>query len=217
MRLCAFLAARGPWNFTLTGESQGPRHQFSRKDRRQLVIDPGMNFDTMFEALGALSFRQAVWLFPLATALHFLEEAPQFPSWARMHAWPGYTRERWAQIHGAGMAYALAFSTLVSLSPDHLVVFLFFALCLSSIVFNTLFHASATAFFGVYCPGLITSLVIYPPLFWYLSRLAGHEGLLSSSLWLWALAVAGVIHVLDVAVSVFGVRLFDVERKGVRS
>ena len=176
-----------------------------------------MNVDTIFALLGALSFRQAVWLFPLATALHFLEEAPQFSNWARTHALPGYTRKRWARIHGIGLAYAIAFSALVSLFPSRLAVFLFFALCFSEILFNTLFHASATAFFGVYCPGLITALILYPPLFWFLSQIASHQGLLSSSVWLWALAIAGVIHTLDVAASVFGVKLLRIENKGVRA
>src|SRR5262245_6705430 len=57
----------------------------------------------------------------------------------------------------------------------------------------------------VYCPGLITALVLYPPLLWYLSSTAYHEGLLTRALGFRALAIAGVIHGIDVAVSVFGV------------
>jgi|SRR6516165_6135484 hypothetical protein len=164
-----------------------------------------MDVDRILELLRSLPFRQAVWLFPLATALHFLEEAPHFTDWATMYAWAGYTRARWKRVHGVGMIYAVAFSALVSLFPNRHIVFLFFALCFSESIFNSLFHTGATAIFGVYCPGLITALILYPPLFWYLNSMAYYEGLLTNSLGLLAFAVAGVIHTADVATSVFGV------------
>src|SRR5215470_18440318 len=88
---------------------------------------------------------------------------------------------------------------------NRVIVFSFFALCFSESIFNSLFHSGATAIFGVYCPGLITALILYPPLFWYLSRVAYHAGLLTDDLGLLAFAVARVIHTADVATSVFGV------------
>lgn len=103
------------------------------------------------------------------------------------------------------MVYAIAFSALVSLFPNRYIVFSFFALCFVESIFDSLFHAGATAFFGVYCPGLITALVLYPPLFWYLSSIAYREGLLTDVVGLLAFAIAGVIHAFDVATSVFGV------------
>ena len=65
----------------------------------------------------------------------------------------------------------------------------------------------ATAFPGEYCPGLITALVLYPPLFWYLSQITHREGLLTSTLGLVALLIAVVIHTVDVAMSVLGLKL----------
>ena len=172
------------------------RHRFGARSINRLV-----------ELLGALPFRQAVWLFPFATALHFLEEAPQFANWATKYALPSYTRQRWRRIHGLGMVFAIAFCALASIFPNRYVVFLFFALCLSESVLNGLFHVGATAFSGVYCPGLITSLVLYPPLFWYLSQIAYREGLLTNTLGLVAFLIAVVIHTVDVATSGFGVKL----------
>jgi len=55
----------------------------------------------------------------------------------------------------------------------------------------------------VYCPGLLTALTVYPPLYYFLSRLAYREGLLSSRAGLWALAVAGVFRVAEVSHNVF--------------
>jgi len=87
------------------------------------------------------------------------------------------------------------------------VVFLFFALCFSESVLNGLFHVGATAFSGGYCPGLITALVLYLPLFWYPSEIAYRERLLTNTLGLVAFLIAAVIHIMDVAASVFGVKL----------
>jgi hypothetical protein len=166
-----------------------------------------MDIDHPVELLRGLPFRQAVWLFPVATALHFLEEAPHFADWAGKYALPSYNRQRWGRIHGLGMAFAIAFCALASRFPNRAVVFLFFALCFSESVLNSLFHVGATAFSGVYCPGLITALVLYPPLFWYLSQIAYREGLLTNTLGVMAFLIAVVIHTVDVATSVFGVKL----------
>jgi hypothetical protein len=166
-----------------------------------------MNINRVFELLRALPFRQAVWLFPLATALHFLEEAPHFADWKGKYARPGYTHQRWRRIHGLGMVFAVAFCGLASMFLNRAVVFLFFALCFSESVLNGLFHVGATALSGVYCPGLITALVLYPPLFWYLSQVAYRESLLTNTLGVVAFLIAVLIHTVEVATSVFGVKL----------
>ncbi len=124
-----------------------------------------MDINHLVEFAGRFAFRQAVWLFPLATALHFLEEAPHFADWAGKYALTGYTHQRWRRIHGLGMVFAVAFCGLASMFPNRAVVFLFFALCFSESVLNGLFHVGATALSGVYCPDLITALVLYPPCF----------------------------------------------------
>ena len=80
------------------------------------------------------------------------------------------------------MVFALAFCGLASVFPNRAVASLFFALCFSESVLNGLFHVGATALSGVYCPGLITALVLYPPLFWYLSQVAYRGGLLTNTL-----------------------------------
>jgi len=105
------------------------------------------------------------------------------------------------------MVFAIAFCGLASMFPNRAAVFLFFALCFSKSVLNGLFHVGATAFSGVYCPGLITALVLYPPLFWYLSQVAYREGLLTNTVGAVAFLIAVAIHAVDVATSVFGVKL----------
>ena len=166
-----------------------------------------MDANRLVESLRGLLFHQAVWLFLLATALHFLEEAPHFVGWASKYAWHGYTHQRWRRIHGLGMVFTIAFCALASIFPNRYVAFLLFALCLSESVLNSLFHLGATVFSGVYCPGLITDLLVYPPLYWYLSQLAYREGLLTNTLGVVAFLIAVLIHTVDVATSVFGVKL----------
>jgi hypothetical protein len=166
-----------------------------------------MDANLLVESLRGLPFHHAVWLFPLATALHFLEEAPHFADWASKYAWRGYTHQLWRRIHGLGMVFTTAFCALASIFPNCYVVFLLFALCLSESVLNSLFHLGATAFSGVYCPGLITALLVYPPLYWYLSQLAYREGLLTNTLSVVAFLIAVFIHTVDVGTSVFGVNL----------
>jgi hypothetical protein len=172
-----------------------------------------MDINRVVELLRGLPFRQAVWLFPLATALHFLEEAPHFADWASKYASFGYTDQRWRRIHGLGMVFTIAFCALASMFPNRAVVFFFFAVCFSESVLNGLFHVGATAFSGVYCPGLITALVLYPPLFWHLSQLAYREGLLTNTLGVVAFLIAVVIHAVDVATSVCGVKPLSDRRR----
>ena len=83
-----------------------------------------MDINHLVELLRGLPFRQAVWLFPLATALHFLEEAPHFADWAGKYALTGYTHQRWRRIHGLGMVFAVAFCGLASMFQNRVVVFL---------------------------------------------------------------------------------------------
>src|SRR5438128_10485557 len=68
-----------------------------------------MDINRLVELLRGLPFRQAVWLFPFATALHFLEEAPHFADWAGKYALPSYNRQRWRRIHGLGMVFGDCF------------------------------------------------------------------------------------------------------------
>jgi hypothetical protein len=163
-----------------------------------------MNVEVIAQFLGSLSFRQAVWFFPLAFTLHVLEEVAQFTNWAQRHAAPGFTLREYLALHLAGIAAAFGAALGLCFFPGRIVVFIFFTFIFTPGVFyNILFHTGATAYFGAYCPGLITALTIYPPLFVWLSRLAFSEGLLSNRLGWISFALAGVVHAADVSRNVF--------------
>jgi hypothetical protein len=88
--------------------------------------------------------------------------------------------------------------------PNKGVVFLFFTFIFTpAVFFNIFFHAGATAAFGAHCPGLLTALTVYPPLFCLISRLAFSEGLLTNKLGWISFLNAGLVHAADVSHNVF--------------
>ena len=163
-----------------------------------------MDFDLIFDRISSMTFRQSVWLFPLAYFLHVLEELPHFTNWARRYAAPGFTMRDYLMIHLIGIAVALLAPLVIWSFSNRIVIFLFFSIVFTpAVCFNILFHAGATAAFGVYCPGLITSLVLYPPLFVAVSRRAISERLLTSRTALISFVIAGLVHAADLSRNVF--------------
>jgi hypothetical protein len=162
-----------------------------------------MDFQLLWELLEGLSFHQGVWLFLPAFALHVLEEAPQFTAWVNRHASPRFTRADFLRNNALGMALSALLCAAAAVFPHPSVVFVFFALGVWQAGFNTVFHVATTAAYGVYSPGLLTSLTLYPALCWYFSRLAFQEGLLTNTSGLIALLLGGIIHTYVVAVQVY--------------
>ncbi len=163
-----------------------------------------MNFDIIAQFLSRLTFREAVWLFPFVFTLHVLEELPQFTTWAQRHASTASTRIDYIKIHLAGIVTAFIAAAVIWYFPKRTVLFIFFTFVFSPAIFyNTLFHAGATAYFGVYCPGLLTALVLYVPLYCFVSTLAFREGLLSNRLGLISFVIAGLFHAAEVGHNVF--------------
>src|ERR1051325_2645214 len=58
----------------------------------------GMRLQTQVHTI-----RQAVWLFPIASELHVLEELPNFTAWAQRHASPSYTMREYLIVHAVGI------------------------------------------------------------------------------------------------------------------
>lgn len=163
-----------------------------------------MNFDALAKILSGLSFRQAVWLFPCAFTLHVLEEVRQFTAWANRYVTPQFTFEDYLKLHLAGIVAAFAAAAVIRFFPNRFVVFCFFTFMLTPwLCFNVFFHAGATAWFSVYCPGLLTALTVYLPLFYFLSRLAFSEELLTHRLAWISFVIAGLVHTADVSRNVF--------------
>ena len=167
-----------------------------------------MSAETILQFASRASFRQAVWLFPIAFALHVMEEAPQFTTWVNRYASKEFTQADFIKNNALGMALGIVLCILVWFSPSRTIVFLFFATCVTQAFFNIFFHVGTTVAFHAYSPGVITSLVLYPPLVFYLTRLAYQEGLLSAGMGILVFFLGGAVHTVAVARQVFFVRLF---------
>ena len=61
----------------------------------------------------SVTIQQAVWLFPVCVAGHFLEEATGFASWAGRNISSRYTASHWRRVHAMGMLLAIAASASV--------------------------------------------------------------------------------------------------------
>jgi hypothetical protein len=153
---------------------------------------------------GGLTFRHALALYPLCTLLHVLEEWPRFPRWARRHASPTYSDRRYLVTHAATIGLAASGAALVGLWPVPAVAFGFFALLFGpAVLWNACFHLGASVRSRSYCPGAVTSGLLYLPLATCLVRLAVRDGVLSTPVLGAALVVAVLVHVLEVGRSVF--------------
>ena len=171
-------------------------------------LEVRMSAETILQFANRVSFRQAVWLFPMVFALHVMEEAPRFTTWVNRYASKQFTQANFIQNNALGMALGIVFCILVWLSPSRAIVFLFFATCVTQAFFNIFFHVGTTVAFHAYSPGVITSLILYPPLVFYLTRLAYQEGLLTGRMGILVFCLGGAVHAAVVAKQVFFVRLF---------
>jgi len=107
-------------------------------------------------------------------------------------------------IHISGVVVAFVAPLLINRLPNRTVIFIFFTFIFTpAVCFNILFHAGSTAAFGVYSPGLLTALTLYPPLFYVVTRQAFREGLLINRTAVISFALAGLVHAADVSHNVF--------------
>jgi hypothetical protein len=107
-------------------------------------------------------------------------------------------------VHLLGLIAASISAVVISLKPHRVLIFIFFSTIFTpAAFFNIFFHVAATVAFGTYCPGVITALFIYTPLFFGITPLALHERLLTIRLTFVSLAIAGAIHLADVSHNVF--------------
>lgn len=73
-----------------------------------------MNVEAIPRFLRDASFREIVWLAPLAYAVHILEELWRFPLWASTHFAPGLTTQRFVVGNALIMLGLLGLTVLVS-------------------------------------------------------------------------------------------------------
>jgi len=155
------------------------------------------------DAFTSVTIQQAVWLFPICVAGHFLEESTGFASWAGRNISSRYTASHWRRVHGMGMLFAIAAAVSVARWMHPLTIFLFTAGFLTPMVFNALFHTAASVYFRSYSPGTASALALFPALSWYLSSRFSDAGLLDARSAITATVIGAIFHGLDLASTTF--------------
>jgi hypothetical protein len=150
-----------------------------------------------------------MWLSPAAFALHVLEEAPRFTAWAQRYASDRYTQADFIRNNVLGLALTVGATLIVwRFTSNRPIFFVYYSTVLTQqALFNTVFHAGSTVAFGAYSPGVVTALFLFLPLWYYLTRVALREGLLSRKSALVASLIGGLFHTGVVAQQVFFVQL----------
>jgi hypothetical protein len=107
-------------------------------------------------------------------------------------------------VHAIGLLVGVLSASVISVNNHRVLTFIFFTFIFTpAVFFNVLFHAGAVVIFRVYCPGVITALCIYTPLFFAITYMVLRERLLTHRMALASFMVAGLVHAADVAHNVF--------------
>jgi len=154
----------------------------------------------------AARFGQAAWLFPAVLAVHVAEEAQGFAGWARRHAWAGYRDGDFAVVNTVGLAGTVA-ATLLAVRTRRRRVFLAYhaGMVSAQAIWNTVFHAGATAAYREYSPGVVSAMALFPATWLLLTRAAIRQGRLSRPDAWRSVALGAPVHAATVAQQVYGV------------
>jgi len=152
----------------------------------------------------AVSFHTAVLLYPLATVAHVLEEWPGFVAWAQRHGSTTYSRRGYVTTHVAAVALSVMAALAVRTVPGVWSGLLFFGAFFGpSIACNALFHIGGTVLTRTYCPGVMTSVLLYLPATIVVIGTALRDGVLNPGALAATMVFAAVFHVAEVGHNVF--------------
>lgn len=133
----------------------------------------------LFDFFSNLKFHQAIWLLPLLDLIHFLEELPRFPDWAKKSLKISYTRTKFI-AENIVIGLILTVSVLMAVCAPGRVGTVLILSAAVGFFSNMVFHAASTLKTGIYSPGTVTACLFFAPASFYVYFLAGKEGLLDS-------------------------------------
>ncbi len=155
-------------------------------------------------ASAPLAFRNVVVLYPIVTAAHVAEEWRGFPVWAKHFASPRYTHREYVITHVATLLVATFGAALARTWPGGWPAVVFFSLLFGpSIACNALFHIGASMVTRSYCPGAITSAVLYLPASVVVVGAALRDGVVGPRTLALSMLLAAALHVAEVGHNVF--------------
>ena len=134
----------------------------------------------LFASFSNLRFNQAIWLLPLLDLIHFLEELPRFPDWAKKSLKIPYTRTKFI-AENIVIGLILTASVLMAVYGPRKVGNVLVLSAAVGFFLNMTFHALFTLRTGFYSPGTVTACLFFAPVSFYIYFLAGKEGLLDST------------------------------------
>jgi hypothetical protein len=150
-----------------------------------------------------MRLRRAVWLLPPAFAAHVLEEARGFTEWVNRHASRRYTGRDFVRINAAGLVTGIAATAVAARVADRRVFLLFYCTVLAPLPANAAWHAGATVAYRDYSPGLVSSVALFPALWYAVTRIALNENRLSRRGAVLGTAVAALLHAAVVRQTVY--------------
>jgi hypothetical protein len=131
----------------------------------------------LLDSFRDITFNQAIWLLPLFYLIHFLEELPRFPDWAKKSLRKPYTRPKFI-VENIVLWMILTVSVLMTVYfPGKAGILLVLSAAIAFFL-NMTFHAIFTLKTGIYSPGTVTACLFFAPVSFYLFFLAAKEGLL---------------------------------------
>ena len=151
-----------------------------------------------------MDLRAAQRLFPATLALHVMEEAPGFSQWARRHASPAYTQADFLRINTVGLVSTAALTRAVAGRRSRLAFVAWWSLVLTQqALFNPVFHVGTTVAWRERSPGVVTSVLLFLPLWAAITARALRDGLLTRRTAFAGAAAGGALHAAAVRQQVF--------------
>jgi len=148
-----------------------------------------VNVEAIPKFLHSAPFRQIIWVAPLTYGVHIAEELWRFPAWASTYFAPGFTTQRFVVSNAIIMLLLVGLTALVSAVKLRVVDFVYFCWLSGQLFHNALFHMGTTAYFGVYSPGVLSAILLYLPICYFIARAANREGRLTNTAGVGALIV----------------------------
>lgn len=135
-------------------------------------------------------YSRLIWLFPIALLFHVIEESNGFAYWATNVLKGEINIDAFYRNNATALIISLFLCSIAASIRTARTTFVLF-LWVSGIQFwNFIFHMYAQYRFQTYSPGYFTAVLLYLPIYSYLSYLSLRERFLPWYLWLTAF-VAG--------------------------
>jgi hypothetical protein len=148
----------------------------------------------MGQSVADIPFRHLIWAIPPAYVLHVVEEAAGgFPDWASRLLGGTIDGPLFALSNIAFMAIVLGLTAWASVTEAAFAVFCLMAWSAGHLLWDFVFHVATTVGMHAYSPGLITSAVLYLPIFLLVATAAIRQKVMAAPALAGAIAFGAVL------------------------